>query len=472
MTPQMQQSIKLLQMNSMELEQLTEQQMLENPYLEIRDDRESSTNDNGSMETEADQEKTQDIEMEEGREKDLEKEPEAFDRVDIEWEDVYNYAENKVYYQREKYEEHDFTEYTSYNFSLIEDLKRQVRLSALKGKEVEIADYIIGCLDDDGYLHADLDEIAGELKVTREQVEDVLDIVQSFDPPGVAARDLAESLRLQLEDQDVRDSFIYVLIDDHLDELQKKRFKDIARKMDVDEERVIDAFHRISRLEPKPGQRFNHENPQYIRPDVFVKKIEGKYMYYLNEGRSSHLSLNPFYIKLLNNSAMSKKEKEYALEKYRGAVWLLKNIEKRKTTILRITEAIMEAQKEFLEKGLSHLKPLTLREVAEEVEMHESTVARVTTGKYVETPRGTYELKFFFSSGLGTRNGESTSSTSVKQMIARIIEDEPPQKPLSDQKIADKLKKKGIKIARRTVAKYREQMRILPAKLRKKAKSA
>jgi RNA polymerase sigma-54 factor len=479
MTPQMQQSIKLLQMNALELEQLTEQEMLENPFLELSDERETSTQEDSTPQNASDDiplpsteppATKADKEAIEALPKDLTKEPETFDKVDVNWEEVYDFAENKVYFQREKYEEHDFTEYTALTTSLIDFLDRQIRLSTIEGKGIKVAEYLIGSIDHDGYLHATLQEVADKLKVDIELVEDVLDIIQTFDPPGIAARDLAECLRLQLEDQDVRDSFIYILIDDHLVDLQKKNFKEIARAMGVDHNRVIKAFHRIARLEPKPGRRYSKEQPQYIKADVIIKKIDGKYIYFLNEGRFSHLAINPYYMKMLKQKhQMDKQDKTFAMEKFRGAVWFLKNIEKRKSTILRITEAIMKAQMEFLDKGIQHLKPLTLREVAEEVEMHESTVARVTTRKYVETPRGIFELKFFFSSGLETASGENTSSRSVKDKIAQIIEDEPPQKPLSDQKISNLLAKEGIKIARRTVAKYREQLRILPTKLRKQA---
>jgi RNA polymerase sigma-54 factor len=479
MTPQMQQSIKLLQLNSLELEQLAEQQMRDNPFLELSEDEGISTPETALMASSpanlspSPESSASPSETSEAKPQDLEKQPETFDKVDADWEELYDDAENKVYYQKEAYEEEDFTEYTQKGTSLSEHLIRQLKLSALSGRDLEIGEDIIGNLDENGYLRSSLEEISQNLNVPLEQAEDVLDVIQSFDPPGIAARNLAECLRLQLEDQNVRDSKIYILIDEHLENLQKKKFKEIAREMDVSREWVINAFHRISKLEPKPGRLYNREEPYYITPDVIAKKINGKYIYFLNEGRSSNLRINSYYQQLLNNNShLSKEEKAFALEKYRGAIWFLKNIEKRKLTILRITEAILNCQNEFLEKGIKFLKPLTLREIAEAVEMHESTVARVTTGKYVETPRGTYELKFFFSSGLETQNGESTSSTSVKEIISRIIQGESPNKPLSDQKISKLLEDKGIKIARRTVAKYREQLKILPAKLRKSARSA
>ena len=484
MTPQMQQSIKLLQLNSMEMEQLAEQLMLENPFLELADEQESSTQDivntslnkyiapDSTPSNTAEEPPTAEEEATESASPSLLNQPETFDKVDVNWDDVFDDSENKVYYQREDYEEHDFTEYTPLRTSLQDHLLRQIRLSTLEGRDVEIAEYIVGNLDEEGYLRLELSEIAHDFDVPIERVEDVLDIVQEFDPPGIAARNLKECLRLQLEDQNVRDSFLYRLIDDYLEDLQKRKFKEIAKATGEDEARVVKAFEQISRLEPKPGRSFTKEQPQYITPDVIVKKVDNKYIYYINEGRMSRLGINPYYRQLMLENNLGKDDKRYAKEQFRSALWLIKNIEKRKMTILRITEAIVNAQKDFFDKGMEYLKPLTLREVAEQVGMHESTVARVANGKYMETPRGLFELKWFFSSGIVKHDGETTSSTNVKDMIAKFIQEEQPENPHSDQKIARMLEKKGIKIARRTVAKYREMMKILPAKMRKSTTAA
>jgi RNA polymerase sigma-54 factor len=221
-------------------------------------------------------------------------------------------------------------------------------------------------------------------------------------------------------------------------------------------------------LEPHPGRSITSEQPFYITPDVIVKKVDDQYLYYLNEGTSSRLRISPFYRRLLSENNFSKGEKRFALDKYKSAVWLIKNIEKRRNTILKVTEAIINHQKEFLEKGIEYLKPLTLKEIAEVTDLHESTLARVTSGKYVETPRGTFELKYFFSSGLERSDGgEAASSRSTKEMIRQIVSEEDERKPFSDKEIANKLAEKGIRIARRTVAKYREKLGILPAKLRR-----
>ena len=354
-----------------------------------------------------------------------------------------------------------------------------------------------------------LHTIAKRLNTDDQRVFDVLEVIQEFEPTGVGARNLAECLRLQCEERGIRNKLLYAILDDHLEDLQQKRFREIARALEVSESNVQEVFHIISKLDPRPGQSTSNDSPRYITPDVFVKKVEGKYMYFLNEGDAGKLRVANMYQEMVEKRAKGQRlprgakkvaeeplwiggpapdssngtaavleavptaaeaaedQRQYAHEKFKNAVWLIKNIEKRKSTVLRVTEAIMNYQQDFLEKGIEHLHPLTLRNIAEVVGMHESTIARVTTGKYVETPRGIFQLKYFFSSGLETDSGDDASSRSIKEMITQMIENENEKKPLSDQKIADMLKVKGIQIARRTVAKYREQLKILPAKLRK-----
>ncbi len=347
-----------------------------------------------------------------------------------------------------------------------------------------------------------LDTIAARMRTTADRVFDVLEVIQDFDPTGVAARDLGECLRLQCEERGIRNRLLYRILEEHLTDLQQKRFREIARSLEVSEDKVTEVFQLIATLDPRPGRSRTKDNAQYITPDVYVKKVDGKYMYFLNEGDAGRLKVASNYRRMmgkrpgrrghrgvlaqhhqqqlaqaepapLNGSqsdhtpAASDEDVDYASEKYKNAVWLIRNIEKRKSTILRVTEAIMDYQKDFLDKGIEHLRPLTLRDIAERVGMHESTIARVTTKKYVETPRGLYELKYFFSSGLETDEGEAASSRSIKELLTQIIDAEDKRRPLSDQKIADILRQKGFQIARRTVAKYREQLKILPAKLRK-----
>ena len=341
-------------------------------------------------------------------------------------------------------------------------------IAGLTARDRQIGEYIIGSIDEDGYLRIPLEEVAGETGCTPSEAEAVLRVVQGFDPVGVGARDLAECLILQLEARGEKDPLIFRIVGEHLDMLQKKKFREIARELQVDEDLVRAVFHKISHLEPMPGRSRTAAEVRYALPDVVVRKVDEDYVVFMNEGRTAGLRLNQYYRQLLSSpDAFSSQEKEFAQEKLKSAVWLLRNIEKRKSTILKVSEAIMDFQREFLDKGTPGLRPLTLREIAEVVGMHESTVARVTTGKYIDTPRGVYELKYFFSPGLQTDTGEDASSTSIKEMLNQMVAAEDPRRPLSDQRLAEMLQERGITIARRTVAKYREQLRILSAKLRK-----
>lgn len=476
----MQQSIQLLQMSAQELEQLTSQEVMENPFLEIADDNEGEQEEKRT-EAEAEQADEQVIDFtysSPDAETSTEATPvaaeaspmeqEHFADVDVNWEDFYDDSDSRVYTPHEpQEEERDFADFVAGKENLYDSLNWQLHVSALDKEMVAIGEYIIGSLDDDGYLRVPVEELAEELNCPVEDVESVLRVIQTFEPVGVGARSLAECLRIQLENRGVKDKVTLSIVEKHLDLLQKKKFKEIAKDMKVDEAKVRDIFHQIGHLEPKPGRTGNTDDVKYIQPDVFVKKVDNEYMIFLNEGKTSGLRINRYYRQLLQRTEFDSKEKEFAMEKYKSAVWLIKNIEKRKSTILKVSESVMQFQHDFLEKGTSGLCPLTLKEVAEVVGMHESTVARVTTNKYIETPRGIFELKYFFSPGLETESGVDASSTSIKALLAELISNENPKKPYSDQKLAELIKGKGINIARRTVAKYREQMRILSAKMRK-----
>ncbi len=515
MTPQMQQSIQLLQLNSLELEQLVEQEMLENPFLDLTEDVDDEDRPTEPAELEA-------ILQEVGGEPlaDPPTEPEAetsapeadidlehnpgesevahheteeaadplelpdvetpiaedtaqFDDVDVNWDELFDDGDNPVYTPpADDEEERDFTEFTAARTSLFDYLNWQLRLSVLEGDDLRIGEFLVGCVDDDGYISEPIDKCAETLGATPEQCERVLKILQEFDPPGVFARNLPECLLLQLQDQGKRTPVAEKVLTEHFEMLKKRKFREIARAIEVEEHEIADLFNSIRRLEPKPGRVRSKEQARYISPDVQVKEIDGRNIYSLNEGSSSRLRISKIYKDILRNQkeSLDPKEREYAQERLRSAVMLLKNIEKRKSTILRVTEAIMEHQKEFLAKGITALRPLTLREIAEVVGMHEATISRVTSGKYVETPQGLFELKFFFSSGIESDSGEATSSRAIKDLIAEMIGKEDLKKPLSDEKLAKMIHAKGFQIARRTVAKYREQMKILPAKMRRETK--
>ena len=503
MTPQMQQSIQLLQLNSIELEQLTQQELLENPFLAVDEEspepaepedrrteerveseaaespwdagagdddaprgaRLLGSSDNGSEPLHAAGE------PEEGAPPTLEAAPEHFDDVDLNWDDYYSDTDNAPYFGAgEDAEEHDFTEYTAARTSLNDNLLWQLRTSSLDGLDAEIGEYLIGSLDDDGYLSPNIvEEVVEHFGVDSERAQEVLDVIQEFDPPGIAARSLAEALLNQMHQLGSFSKLAQLVLEQHMDMFQRKKFRELSRLLNVDESKLNELYHKVCRLEPHPGRSLTRDSVHYIQADVFVKVIDGEMIIYLNEGTTRRLSIDHFYRRLLRQQqrAMTAEEKEYAVEKYRSALTLLKNIEKRKSTILRVTEAIMEVQRQFLDRGVEVLRPLTLREVAEMVGMHESTVARVTSRKYVETPQGTYPLKFFFSSSIDSEGSEAVSSRVIKDRIQSIVAGEEPKHPLSDQKIVEILQKEGFDIARRTVAKYREQLKILPAKYRK-----
>ena len=517
MTAQMQQAIQLLQMNSLELEQLAQQEMLENPFLELNDEEsEISEGAEAAEEGVLDRAESQDsddavindsapdafdtsdqpdamspsADDDGGRLEEAAPE-ETFDQVDADWDDIYDYNESpgvRAPSIREIPEdEKDFSEYTALKVSLGEHLQWQLETSIVDKDLLVIGDYIINNINDDGYLlisdsqngvppsilTQDADDVirvlCADLGASEEDVRHTLRIVHSFDPAGVGARNLAECLALQLRDRKVASPLPYQIVGEHFDLFLRRKHKELARALGVTEADILQATQTLAALEPRPGRSFSVETPHYIKPDVHVDEVDGKYVCFLDDGDVGRLKINDYYRRLLQNKSMgmTDKEREYALEKFKSAQWLLKNIEKRKSTILLVTETIMEHQQDFLEKGVEHLHPLILRQIAEKVGMHESTIARVTNSKYVKTPRGIFSLKFFFSSGLETDSGEAAASRSIKEMIREIIDNETPKSPLSDQSIAEMLADRGIKIARRTVAKYREQMKILPAKMRK-----
>jgi RNA polymerase sigma-54 factor len=518
MTPQMQQSIQLLQMSMLELEQVALQEVAENPFLELADDTEEVEEEqradalgtpeaiaedpnhlhmgmedppapSGETTDEGDWDSDEHLRLDnaslnhaEGDDAetlfDLETADSTtssdvgshLDDVDCDWETTWDGSENRVYTPLDPDEEdRDFAATMAKKESLIDRLMWQLRVSLHGDKNLRIGTYIIGSLDEDGYLRAPMAEVAIDCDATVEEVEGVLRVIQMFDPVGVAARSLTESLSIQLRQRGFNDPILLALVTDHLDGLQKKKFRELARVLDVSEARIREAFAVITSLDPRPGAAQNAAEVQPVLPDVLVQEIDGRYVVMLNEGRMGGLRVNEYYRSLLKGTDLfaNPTDKEFANEKLRGALWLIRNIERRKNTIIRVAEAIVDFQQAFFQKGPSGLRPLTLREVADVVGMHESTVARVTSSKYMDTPRGIFELKFFFSPGLTTVSGDDASSTAIKDALQQMIAGEDPRNPLSDQKISELFALKGVNIARRTVAKYRDQLHILSAKQRK-----
>lgn len=326
---------------------------------------------------------------------------------------------------------------------------------------------IIGNIDEDGYLRCELDDIARNTEAGVEDVEKVLALIQSFDPPGVAARTPRECLLIQLRADPMPDPVAVEIVEQHFETLERRNFLEISKAMKLPLERVMEAVEEIRALEPKPGRRFGAADTRYITPDVSVHKMGDDYAVVLNEDGVPRLRVNSLYRRLLRGGGQE--AKQYVEQKLRSAIWLIKSVHQRQRTLYRVTESIVKFQREFLDKGLPSLRPLALRDVGEDIGMHESTISRVTTNKYVQTPQGLFELKFFFHSGIATGSGDMVSSLSVKKMIRDLLGGEDVAKPLSDQEIAQILKGRGLIIARRTVAKYREELGILPSHRRRLA---
>jgi len=457
MTPQLQQAIKLLQMSRMELTELVQEELLENPILEEGlESRESSSA--GTEES-----PTPEVQAHEAK------------KEEIDWE---RYLENQSNeapmpsMRRAPDEEMPGLEATLSTFEdLTEHLEWQLRMGDFVEDERRFAVLVIGNLDDNGYLKVEgvppesiVPRLAAEAGLNPEDAEEVLAMIQQFDPLGVAARSLEECLSIQAKHYGM-DELVLRVLSDHLTDLEKRHYPAIAKTCGCALDEVYDVAQIIAELEPRPARRFQTEEPRYIVPDVHVHRVGEEYYVVANDDGMPKLKISGFY-----RSAMADnpKAKEYIQDKLRSAQWLIRSIDQRRKTIVKVTECIVEKQQDFFDKGIEHLKPMILRDVAEAVGMHESTISRVTSNKYVHTPRGTFELKYFFNSAIRRDNHNDIASESVKQAIKGIIGGEDEKAPLSDQRIVEMLGQDDIKIARRTVAKYREMLGILSSSKRKK----
>ncbi|MBI4768303.1 MAG: RNA polymerase factor sigma-54 [Deltaproteobacteria bacterium] len=460
MTPQLQQAIKLLQLSRLELLESLHQELEANPILEeaLNEELEPSQIEKtpGEPETEP-----------EDRQTEVTFGEQAFEGTD--W-DLYI---NDYYTPRSEdtFEDHDQSSYENIitkKTSLTDHLMWQLSLSNLTPEEETVGSEIIGNLDVNGYLTSTLEEISQSTHQEITLVEKVLLRIQEFDPLGVASRDLKECLMIQAHHLPNQNPWVDKIIRDHLNSLETKNYQVIARTLQAPIEEILQAINIILHLDPKPGRAYSDEEPQYISPDIFVYKMGDEVHIVLNEDGLPRLRINSFYKQALDHrGAVSDTTRDYIQEKLRSAIWLIKSIHQRQRTIYRVAECIFKFQREFLDHGVAALKPLILRDVAEEVQMHESTISRVTTNKYVHTPQGIFELKFFFNSSVPGANGESVASESVKEKIRLLIAQENPAHPLSDQELTERLLKESIHIARRTVAKYREALRVLPSNKRK-----
>jgi RNA polymerase sigma-54 factor len=481
LAPQLQQSLALLQAPTLELKALVEQELQQNPVLEelesIDLDHEEKTIRGETDRDAADPaEPPADTTFDPASEKpttepvdDFQAEFEKLAQLDQEWRDHFS-ATNVPLRQSEEEEERRQYMFDSLvaNTSLQETLLEQVRLSELDEDQQQIAEMIVGNVDDRGYLRATVAELAFSTNIPAEKIEAVLKVIQSFHPVGVACRDLRECLMLQLERAERTDSLEYQILDKCFDALGKRKLPEIARALDADVVDVQNAITKIALLEPNPGRDFISENQQYVVPEIFVNRLGEDFTVSTNNDQVPHLRISNHYKDLMAQAQSSADVREWIREKIRAGKFLIKSLHQRQETILNIAKEIVKRQREFMEKGVAYLRPMTMVQVAEVVGVHETTVSRAVSGKYMQTPLGVFEMKYFFTSGIKTANGEGMSNTSVKDMINEMMKIEDTSKPLSDEEIVKQLSAKGIVIARRTVAKYRSELNILPSHLRKK----
>ncbi len=476
MTPQLQQAIRLLQLSSLELQAEIQEALETNPLLDVEEDYSFDNEEANKDSSDSDEvvgKESQEITQLENT--DI---PDELP-TDSQWEDTFdsqptvNLASNQPVADSgiERENQDDSSD------SLQEHLLWQMRLTPFSETERAIATMLIDAIDDDGYLKINLEELHQSLiedtgleELELDEIEAVLHRIQHFDPVGVAARDLRECLLIQLklyEDTFDNIALLTELIDKHLDTLAKRDYAYIKRTLKVSDDELTALVQSIQILNPRPGNQIQIENTEYIVPDVYTRKINGKWQLSLNPDNAPRLQIADHYAQLINRADNSA-ENTYLKNNLQEARWFLKSLQSRNETLIKVTQAIVEKQKDFLDFGEEAMKPLVLADIANEVEMHESTISRVTTRKYIHTPRGIYELKYFFSSHVSTDTGGECSATAIRAIIKKLVAAENPRKPLSDSKIADILGDQGINVARRTIAKYRESLAIPPSNERKR----
>jgi RNA polymerase sigma-54 factor len=456
MTPQLQQAIKLLQLTRIELQDVVRQELEENPLLEeVLDPEEAREEDQQLEAAEAEQHEAQDVSQE------------TYDEVETgeetlrDWDsylDGYNYSAGEQYNDDD--DRPSFEALLTRKGTLADHLRWQLHMGHFSDDEIRLGEEIIGNLDEDGYFRASLTELAAACGQSEELAEATLSRIQEFDPPGIAARNLQECLLVQARGLGMGGSLVEAILEHHLKDLETRNYRLIARGLRCDLEQVVTAARLIAGLDPRPGSLYASEETHYISPDIFVHKVGDDYVVMLNDEGLPSLRLAPHYLEARAGGGLDAKADEYVSDKMRAAQWLIKSIQQRQRTIFRVAKSIVKFQREFLERGVEGLRPLVLRDVAEDIGMHESTISRVTTNKYMQTTQGLFELKYFFNSSLSTSDGDSVSSESVKSRIKEIIDREDARKPLSDQKIAEMLSDETVNIARRTVTKYREMLKI------------
>lgn len=456
MTPMLQQAIKLLPLARLELAQLVRQEIIENPVLEeLLEDENENEQENNQEEMEPNEDTN-----------DSEQSSKPQDQ-EIDWDSYFQGNIDKGM-SIESYTERPSIESTyKKEPDLADHLMWQLDVAVDSELDKFIGSCIIGNIQNDGYLCADLPEIAEICNTDEESVLRVLKIVQSFEPAGVAARSLKECLIYQARAHSVKNPYVEILIENYLERLEDRFLPKVASELKIDLEDILDALKIIRDLCPKPGLLFNSERIDYVVPDLVVIKTDEGYDVVLNDDGVPNLKVSPYYHNLLKTTKEDQ-TKEYLEDKFRSALWLIKSIDQRRQTIYKVGKSVVKLQKSFLDDGLSYLQPMVLKDVAKDIEMHESTVSRITTNKYIDTPQGIFELKFFFHSGIKSYMGNAMSSIRVKNMIKEIVNEEDGSNPLTDDQMVEALMRKNAKIARRTITKYRKELNIPPASKRKK----
>lgn len=442
MTQELQQAIKILQLSSLELKEYIRQQLETNPLIEEKEeDMEPFSGDDGE---------------------------DMISKL-IKNLSYGDYNSGEYSYSGDSENDFSFENYVPSHTTLKDHLLFQLHITVLPDRQREIGEYIIESLNGNGYLTTDIREIAEAFNTDDAEIEKVLSVIQTFDPAGVACRDLRECLLLQLDARGIEDPLVREIIENHLASLGDKKFNQIARDLNISTAEVQRVCDIIKTLEPKPGRAFqNSGDVKYITPDVVVRQISDEFVVLVNDSAAPRLMINSYYRNILSSCQDQPGISRYISGKLEAALWLIKSIEQRRMTLYKVVNAIVEYQREFFRIGVKGLKPLTLKDIASKIGVHESTVSRATSGKYVQTPRGIFELKFFFSSGVSSACGEGVSSESVKEMLKGIIDGEDPHSPVSDQRITDILNSRGINISRRTVAKYRDELGIVSSSRRKR----
>jgi RNA polymerase sigma-54 factor len=460
MTPRLQQALKLLQVPTLELQQILKQEMIQNPLLEEVDE----VTENEDLAKEDSPEEKANEEAEDPAEDDP-----------IDWSEyMQDGALDRVYVPQQETSVEFLEKVPITRTSLAESLLEQLHFLALSPRDLMLAEFLIGSLDERGWLATPLEDVAQSTGQSVELCERILKVIQALEPVGVGARDLRECLLIQLEARNERDTLSWKLIHDQFNNLVNRRFPEIARQLKCTPEEVQAGADAIATLNPKPGLQVSSEDPKYVVPDLVVERVNDEYLVMLNDRHLPRLRISAAYEGVMRGKKKSEctagevKTREYIQGKLNSARWLIQTIEQRRRTMIKVMNCIIREQREFFDKGIAFLRPLTLQQVARQIDMHESTVSRVCSAKYVQTPRGVFELKFFFSSGLETEDGEDVSARTARDTIKTLIDEEAKTEPLSDQRIAELLHETGLKIARRTVAKYREQLSILPARFRRR----